>query len=326
MDKYSSKIKNSSFLITGGAGFIGSNLVNFLINNDAKLVRVIDNLSNGNIKNINHHFKKNNFEFFEYDIINYSDCEISVKNIDYISHQAALGSVPRSIKDPVATNDANVTGFLNMITAAKNNKNIKRFVYAASSSTYGNSLKLPKIEGNEGDPLSPYAVSKLVDEIYADVFSRVYDFHSIGLRYFNVFGPNQDPENPYAAVIPLFFNAALNQVSPTIFGDGLTSRDFTFVDNVVQANIKSFFEYDNLNFHEVLNIALGKRTTLNELWEHIKNISKNDDLIACYSDERPGDVKHSLADIRKAKKLIKYEPKIFIKEGLKKTYDWLIKK
>ncbi|MEY2701779.1 MAG: hypothetical protein RLY43_412, partial [Bacteroidota bacterium] len=234
-------LSDKTFLITGGAGFIGSNLVEYLLRYNAGKVRVLDNLSNGCFKNINKFLEFENFEFIEGDIRNFETCKIAVEGMEYISHQAALGSVPRSIKDPKTTNDVNISGFLNVLLAAKESSSLKKFVYAASSSTYGDSEKFPKVEGQEGSPISPYAVTKAVNEIYADVFSRVYNFSSIGLRYFNVFGPNQNPENPYAAVIPKFCQSFIDKKSPIINGDGETSRDFTFVENVVQANIKSFF-------------------------------------------------------------------------------------
>jgi len=220
-----------SFLITGGAGFIGSNLVEYLLKFNAGKVKVLDNLSNGYFDNIKDFMLLPNFEFIEGDIRNFNTCKKAVEGVDFISHQAALGSVPRSISDPITSNDVNVSGFLNILTAAKESSTLKRLVYAASSSTYGDSSALPKVEGHEGNPLSPYAVSKLVNELYADVYSKVYGFHTIGLRYFNIFGPKQNPNNPYAAVIPIFCQAFIDGRSPLINGDGETSRDFTFVEN-----------------------------------------------------------------------------------------------
>lgn len=316
-------IKKSTFLITGGAGFIGSNIVNYLLRNNAKLVRVLDNLSTGSLDNLQGFLENDNFEFVEGDICDFSCCEEVVKGIDYISHQAALGSVPRSIADPVTSNASNISGHLNILTAAKNEGIVKRLVYAASSSTYGDSKVLPKVEGEEGKPLSPYAITKLVNELYAQNFSEVYGFHTIGLRYFNVFGPNQSPDNPYAAVIPLFMKAAINNEAGTIFGDGLTSRDFTFVDNAVQANIKALLNTPKLSKHEVVNIAFGERTTLIELWNYI-NQAMNKSLDVQFGPERVGDVKHSLASISKAKDLFGYDPKFNVKEGLKQTAEWFV--
>jgi UDP-N-acetylglucosamine 4-epimerase len=244
---------------------------------------------------------------------------MAVKGIDFISHQAALGSVPRSISDPITTNQVNINGFLNILLAAKDSTVLKQFVYAASSSTYGDSPILPKIEGLEGSPLSPYAITKLVNELYADVFSRVYGFNSIGLRYFNVFGPKQNPNNPYAAVIPIFCKNFIEGTTPLVNGDGETSRDFTFVENVVQANIKSFF--CSIDKHEVVNVACGDNTTLNEL---IDLLTKHSNIILkpIYLPERKGDVKHSKASIEKIKKLIDYNPDIRFEDGLKIVFDW----
>ena len=310
-------IKTSTFLITGGAGFIGSNLVAFLIKNNAKKVRVLDNLSNGYYSNIEQFFDFENFEFIQGDISEYDVCEKALVGIDYVSHQAALGSVPRSIENPLKTNESNVDGFLNILYASYNAK-VKNFVYAASSSTYGDSTSLPKIEGIEGKPLSPYAVTKLVNELYADVFYKTYKFKSIGLRYFNVFGPNQNPNNPYAAVIPIFCKSILKGDSIQIFGDGKTSRDFTYIDNVIDANIKSLLNYQNLN--GIYNVACGENTTLLELVEMIESISnKKADLE--FKIERHGDIKHSLASIDKIKKDLDYNPKIKIFEGLKRTFN-----
>jgi UDP-N-acetylglucosamine 4-epimerase len=252
------------FLITGGAGFIGSNLTEYLLKYGAGHVRVLDNLSNGYLENIKDFVGLPNFEFIKGDIRDLNTCRKAVLGMDFISHQAALGSVPRSIADPVTTNEVNISGFLNMLIAAKESTSLKQIVYAASSSTYGDSSKLPKVEGSEGNPLSPYAVTKLVNELYADVFSRVYNFHTIGLRYFNVFGPKQNPDNPYAAVIPIFCKHFIIGTSPDIFGDGETSRDFTFVENAIQANIKSLL-FDELRSHEVMNMACGDQFSLNDM-------------------------------------------------------------
>jgi UDP-N-acetylglucosamine 4-epimerase len=313
-------LSQSKFLITGGAGFIGSNITEYLIKHKAGFVRVLDNLSTGNIQNIEKHIDHSNFEFIDGDIRDFEICKKATENIDYVTHQAALGSVPRSIKDPLLTNSVNISGFLNILTAAKEEKGLKKFIYAASSSTYGDHPGLPKIEEKIGQPLSPYAITKYVNELYGDVFSRIYNFHSIGLRYFNVFGPNQSPDNPYAAVIPLFLRAAKMKINPIINGDGNTSRDFTYVENAVEANIKALLNTKDVNSHEVLNIAFGAQTSLRELWEIICSISKLS-IKPEFREERIGDVKHSLAEISKAKRLIGYDPKVNIKKGLELTID-----
>lgn len=312
-------LKDKSFLITGGAGFIGSNIVEYLLKFGAGKVRVLDNFSTGSLENIKLFSKNPSFELIEGDIRNFADCQKAVYGIDYISHQAALGSVPRSINDPIATNDVNITGFLNMLVAARDAKVI-RFIYAASSSTYGDHPALPKVEEHIGNPLSPYAVTKYVNELYAGVFSKNYDFHSIGLRYFNVFGPRQNPKGPYAAVIPLFIEHALKNETPIINGDGETSRDFTFVENAVQANIRSLF-CENIQQYEVINVAYGERTTLNQLWNKISKILKVESLPE-YKEERKGDVKHSLADIKKAQQLIGYDPEYSVLKGLEIATEW----
>lgn len=309
-----------SFLITGGAGFIGSNLVDFLLTKGARKVRVLDNLSNGDKNNIQSYFSNPAFEFIEGDIRDLETCRKAVEGIDFISHQAALGSVPRSINDPVTTNEVNISGFLNMLIAAKENTSTKRFIYAASSSTYGDHPNLPKLEGKEGKPLSPYAVTKAVNEMYADVFSKVYGFHTIGLRYFNIFGPRQSPDNPYAAVIPIFCAAFLNDKIPTINGDGFTSRDFTYIDNAVQANLRAFFA-DNIEKHEIYNVACGEQTSLNEMITMLNEISGKS-IIPKHGPERSGDVKHSKASIEKIKKDLGYMPEVYFKEGLEKVFSW----
>lgn len=314
-----------NFLITGGAGFIGSNIVEYLIRNNAGKVRVLDNLSNGYFDNIREFVGCDNFEFVEGDIRDYETCSRALECIDYVSHQAALGSVPRSIKDPITSNSVNISGFVNMLTAVKNNSKIIKMVYAASSSTYGDSQKLPKVEGNEGKPLSPYAVTKLVNEIYADVFSKVYGLHTIGLRYFNVFGPKQSPDNPYAAVIPLFIKAAIKNESPIIFGDGMTSRDFTYVDNAVQANIKGMLLKKEMTRNEVINIACGENNNLLKLWEIISAIS-GCNCKPVFKDERSGDVRASLASINKAINLIDYKPTVFFEKGVNLTYSYNLNK
>ncbi len=308
-------------LITGGAGFIGSNLVKQLLNIEViNYVRVLDNLSTGSLKNIDEFKSSEKFEFFQGDIRDFSTCLHAVQDMDLISHQAALGSVPRSIADPLTTNQVNITGTLNVFNAAKE-KGIRRVVYAASSSTYGDHPGLPKVEDKIGNPLSPYAVTKYVSELYAQVYAKTYGLETIGLRYFNVFGPKQDPNGAYAAVIPLFIKAVLNNESPTINGNGKHSRDFTYVDNVVNANLKALFT-ENLNaVNQVYNIAYGEETSLIDLFENLKGIAGSD-LSPLYAEERKGDVRHSLADISKATQLLDYEPLINLREGLKRAFEW----
>jgi UDP-N-acetylglucosamine 4-epimerase len=309
-----------SFLVTGGAGFIGSNLVEYLLKFNAGKVRVLDNLSNGYLDNIKDFIELPNFEFIEGDIRNIDTCKKAAEGMDFISHQAALGSVPRSISDPITTNEVNITGFLNILSAAKDSLSLKRLVYAASSSTYGDSPAIPKVEGYEGNPISPYAVTKLVNELYADVFSKVYDFHTIGLRYFNIFGPKQNPNNPYAAVIPIFCQAFIEGRSPLINGDGETSRDFTFVENAVQANIKAML-LPIIAKHEVMNVACGDQISLNKMVELLRKISKKE-VLPSYGRERTGDIRHSKASIEKIKKIIGYTPKYYFEEGLTIVYKW----
>ena len=316
---HAENLGNYSFLVTGGAGFIGSHIVEYLLGFGARKVRVFDNLSTGSIENIKPFLDHPSFEFINGDIRDLATCQQAVEGIDYVSHQAALGSVPRSIDDPITSNEVNISGFLNMLFASTK-AGIKRLVYAASSSTYGDSPSLPKVEDVIGNPLSPYAVTKYVNELYADVFSRQYNFHSIGLRYFNVFGPRQNPNGPYAAVIPLFMEAALKQEAPFINGDGESSRDFTFVENAVQANIRAMLD-PSVFRHEVVNIACGERTTLNELWNNIAEIA-GINLKPNYRDFRKGDVRHSLASVEKANRLFGYEPVIGLKEGLATAFDW----
>lgn len=313
-------LSNYKFLVTGGAGFIGSNIVEYLLKYNAGNVRVLDNLSNGYFENIKDFMGLPNFEFVLGDIRDFDTCSKAVAGIDFVSHQAALGSVPRSIADPITSNSVNVGGFLNMLCVVKDNPCVKRMVYAASSSTYGDSPDLPKVEGNEGNPLSPYAVTKLVNEVYADVFSKVYGAHTIGLRYFNVFGPKQNPNNPYAAVIPIFCKAFIENTAPTINGDGLTSRDFTFVENAVQANIKAML-LDDLNKHEVMNMACGDQVSLNEMIEILCKLSGNN-LKPIYGPERKGDVKHSKASIEKIRNLLGYAPQYRFNRGLEIVFDW----
>jgi UDP-N-acetylglucosamine 4-epimerase len=311
-------------LITGGAGFIGSNLVKSLLNDQrVSLVKVIDDLSNGYYENIEPFIGNPKFEFVKDTICNYESVLIHTKNIDLISHQAALGSVPRSISNPLLTNSVNIDGTLNMLYAAVQN-NVKRVVLACSSSTYGDSIELPKKEDKIGKPLSPYAVSKYAIELYADVFHKTYGLDFIGLRYFNVFGPNQNANNPYAAVIPLFCKAFIENTPPTIFGDGKTSRDFTFVENVVNANILSLFTNDSVALNQVYNIACGEQTTLVEMIDYLNEITNNN-LIPIFQEHRKGDVKHSLADISKIQSKLGYVPEVYFKEGLKLAYEWYLK-
>jgi UDP-N-acetylglucosamine 4-epimerase len=308
-----------SFLITGGAGFIGSNLVEYLLKYGAKKVRVLDNFSTGFHENINE-FKNNAaFELIEGDIRDFETCRRSVEGMDYVGHQAALGSVPRSINDPITTNAVNISGFLNMLCSVKDEPNVKRFVYAASSSTYGDSKDLPKVEDKIGKPLSPYAVTKYVNELYADVFAKTYGIETIGLRYFNVFGPKQSPKGEYAAVIPLFIKALQDNKSVVINGDGEQTRDFTFVENAVQANIKALFIDDNNALNHVYNIACGEQTSLNQLWSMLNNIAGKC-LSSDHRESRIGDIKNSLANISKARILLKYNPEVHVKEGI----DYLI--
>jgi UDP-N-acetylglucosamine 4-epimerase len=317
-------ISDSCFLITGGAGFIGSNLAEYLLLNNAKKVRVLDNLSNGYFENVSEFINDKRFEFVNGDIRSYDTCFDALDGIDYVSHQAALGSVPRSINDPITSNDVNISGFLNLLTAVKNKGTVKRMIYAASSSTYGDSSLMPKVEGFEGNPLSPYAVTKLVNELYGEVFSKVYGLHTIGLRYFNVFGPKQNPDNPYAAVIPLFIKAAISNEQPNIFGDGLTSRDFTYVSNAVQANIKALF-CETIAKHEVINVACGENNSLLRLWDILKTES-GCKLEPIFSQTRKGDIFASKASIVKAKNMIGYEPEVYFDEGVKKTYQYNLEK
>lgn len=270
---HSQDLSKYNFLVTGGAGFIGSNLVEYLLKYGAKKVRVLDDLSNGYIENIQEFMNHPSFEFIEGDIRNLDTCKQALIDIDYVSHQAALGSVPRSIDNPLLSNAVNVSGFLNMLVAQKENNTVKRLVYAASSSTYGDHKALPKVEDNIGKPLSPYAVTKLVNELYADVFCKTYGTQIIGLRYFNVFGPKQSPHGAYAAVIPLFMQALKDGVSPIMHGDGEQTRDFTYVENAVQANIRAFFAPDT-SVNDVYNIAYGDRCSLNTLWSDLQDISQ----------------------------------------------------
>ena len=318
------KISNKKILITGGAGFIGSNLCGYFLEHNE--VVCLDNFSTGHRHNIEQFLSNPNFTLIEGDIRNLETCEKAVLGIDFVLHQAALGSVPRSINDPITTNEVNVSGFLNMLIASRN-ANEKRFIYAASSSTYGDSEKLPKIEEVIGKPLSPYAVTKYVNELYADVFSKTYGMETIGLRYFNVFGRNQDPNGAYAAVIPKFVAQFLNHESPVINGDGNFSRDFTYIDNVIQMNELAMLTENKSAINTVYNTAFGERTTLNELVNSLREfLSTYDNEIAnvpiIYGENRVGDIPHSLASIEKAKKLLNYQPKFSMREGLKEAVNW----
>ncbi len=318
------KISNKNILITGGAGFIGSNLCAYFLENNK--VVCLDNFSTGHRYNIEPFLSNPNFTLIEGDIRNFETCEKAVLGIDFVLHEAALGSVPRSINDPITTNEVNVSGFLNMLTASRN-ANVKRFIYAASSSTYGDSVALPKIEEVIGKPLSPYAVTKYVNELYADVFSKTYGMETIGLRYFNVFGRNQDPNGAYAAVIPKFVGQFLNYQSPVINGDGNFSRDFTYIDNVIQMNELAMLTDNKEAVNTVYNTAFGERTTLNELVNSLKLFltaydAKIDTIPIVYGENRVGDIPHSLASIEKAKKLLQYNPKFSMSEGLKETVKW----
>ncbi|UPS91692.1 SDR family oxidoreductase [Bizionia sp. M204] len=309
-----------NFLVTGGGGFIGSNIVGYLIKHQAKTVRVLDDFSNGYRENLAEFMDLPNFELQVGDIRDLETCKKAMVDMDYVSHQAALGSVPRSINDPATTNAVNISGFLNMLIALKDSPTVKRMVYAASSSTYGDSPTLPKVEDRIGKPLSPYAVTKYVNELYADVFGKTYGTDVIGLRYFNVFGPKQSPNGAYAAVIPLFMQALKDDAAPTINGDGEQTRDFTFVANAVQANVRGFFAPEAAK-NEVYNVACGERITVNYLWESLQQAAKSD-LKPIYGPERQGDVRDSLADISKAERLLGYKPGVSVRDGLKVTWDW----
>lgn len=315
-------ISNYRFLVTGGAGFIGSNLVGYLLKHGAKKVRVLDNFSNGYKYNLTEFLEHPAFELLEGDIRDLATCELAMKDMDYVSHQAALGSVPRSLDDPATTNAVNINGFLNMMIALKNSNTVKRMVYAASSSTYGDSKSLPKVENVIGKPLSPYAVTKYVNELYADVFASAYGTDTIGLRYFNVFGPKQSPNGAYAAVIPLFMQALKDNKSAKINGDGEQTRDFTYVDNAVQANVKGFFASENAA-NEVFNVACGERISVNQLWQYLKEAAGSN-LEPTYGPSRKGDVRDSLADISKAERLLGYDPEVTVREGLGLTWDWFV--
>ena len=313
--------QNLNILVTGGAGFIGSNIVEKLLNDGVKFVRVLDNLKTGKIDNIQFLLDKySNLEFMYGDISNLEDCRKAVKDINVITHQAALGSVPKSIDDPLSSHISNVNGFLNILISAKE-EGIKRIVYASSSSVYGDHPVLPKVEENTGNVLSPYAATKAIDEIYAGVFTKCYNMECIGLRYFNVFGPRQDPNGAYAAVIPKFLNFMKNGIRPTINGDGSFSRDFTYIENVVQANIKGLTTDNKKCYGEAFNIGAGGRFSLIELFNILKK-ELNLDMNPIFGPNRPGDIPHSNADITKAKNMLGYDPKINFETGIHKLINY----
>lgn len=318
-------LSGKKILVTGGAGFIGSNLCEALLGKNNTVV-CLDNFATGKKENITHLLENKNFTLIEGDIRILEDCKKAVEGADYVLHQAALGSVPRSIKDPITSNDVNVGGFLNMLVASRD-AGVKRFVYAASSSTYGDSKGLPKVEDVIGNPLSPYAITKYVNELYADVFSKTYGIETIGLRYFNVFGRKQDPNGAYAAVIPKFVGQFMEGKSPTINGDGNFSRDFTYIDNVIQANMLSLVVENEKALNTVYNVAYGDRNTLNDLVGYLKEYlsefdSEIKEIEVKYGPNRQGDIPHSLASIEKAKELLNYNPQYSLQKGLKEAVKW----
>jgi len=319
------QLKNKKILITGGAGFIGSNLVDYFLENNNQ-VTVLDNLLTGKEENISHHFDNKNFTFIKEDIRNIKTCQKAVEGKDFVFHQAALGSVPRSINDPITTNEINISGFLNMLTASRDAK-VKRFIYAASSSTYGDSKKLPKLEDEIGKPLSPYAITKYVNELYANVFANLYKIEVIGLRYFNVFGKRQDPNGAYAAAIPLFIKQLIAGEQPTINGDGSATRDFTYIKNVVQINELAALTENKEALNQVYNVAFGENINLNTLLEILKeNLSRyNKNILninVIHGPDRIGDIHDSLANIDKAKKLLGYKPQYSVEQGLEEAIEW----
>ncbi|HRO75738.1 MAG TPA: SDR family oxidoreductase [Crocinitomicaceae bacterium] len=318
-------IKNKKILITGGAGFIGSNLCEYFVSNGNTVV-CLDDLSTGFLENIEPLTHLPNFTFIKGDIRNLETCKKAVEGCEYVLHQAALGSVPRSINDPITTNDVNIGGFLNMLVAARDEK-VKRFIFAASSSTYGDSVALPKVEDVIGKPLSPYAITKYVNELYADVFAKTYGLDFIGLRYFNVFGKRQTPNGAYAAVIPKFVAQFINDEPPVINGDGTFSRDFTYIKNVIEMNEKAMLTENKDALNQIYNTAFGENTSLNELVEILKTELANFDekiksIAVIHGTERVGDIPHSLASIEKAKQLLNYNPQYSINDGLKESIAW----
>lgn len=319
------QIENKTILVTGGAGFIGSNLCEHLLRYNNKVV-CLDNFATGRTQNIQHLLSNPNFTLIVGDIRTIADCHKAAAGVDYILHEAALGSVPRSINDPITSNDVNVSGFLNMLVAARDAK-VKKFIYAASSSTYGDSEALPKVEDKIGKPLSPYAITKYVNELYADNFHRMCGLNCIGLRYFNVFGRKQDPDGAYAAVIPKFVMQLMAHESPIINGDGNYSRDFTYIDNVIQMNVLAMLTENPAAMNTVYNTAFGDRTTLNDLMASLKKyLAQHDEKIASvevvYGPNRAGDIPHSLASIEKAKSLLGYNPQFSMQEGLEQAVGW----
>jgi UDP-N-acetylglucosamine 4-epimerase len=317
-------LSDKKILVTGGAGFIGSNLCEVLLRKKNKVI-CLDNFATGKRNNIAAFLEDSNFTFIEGDIRNLDDCMLATSGVDYILHQAALGSVLRSIKDPITTNDVNISGFLNMLVAAKNHK-VKRFVYAVSSSTYGDSKVLPKVENNIGKPLSPYAITKYVNELYAGIFAETYGLETIGLRYFNVFGKRQDPNGAYAAVIPKFVSQLMAGESPVVNGDGNYSRDFTYIDNVIQANLLSLVASPNA-VNTVYNVAFGDRNTLNDLLRYLKEYlsefdAKIANVVVKYGPNRVGDIPHSHASVDKAKQMLNYNPQFSLQQGLKEAVHW----
>ena len=314
-------------LVTGGAGFIGSNLTEYLLEQGHE-VRVLDNFATGHIENLLPLFDRfgSQFELQVGDIRNLDDCRKAVDGMDYVLHEAALGSVPRSVADPITTNEVNIGGFLNMLVAARDAQ-VKRFVFAASSSTYGDSAQLPKVEEVIGKPLSPYAITKYVDELYADVFARTYGIEYIGLRYFNVFGRRQDPNGAYAAVIPLFVKKLMRHEAPNINGDGEYSRDFTYIDNVIQMNMRALTTTNSEAVNQIYNTAYGERTTLNQLVDYLREFlgefdEKIRDIEPTHGPNRVGDIPHSLASIDKARRLLGYDPQFSMREGLREAVKW----
>lgn len=316
---HSGDLSQFSFAITGGAGFIGSHLLEYLLSHKAGKIVVLDDLSSGTMENLKQAEGSKEFEFVKGSICDIKVCEKALAGADFVLHQAALCSVPRSLENPVATNEVNVSGFLNILTAAKKN-NIKRLVYASSSSVYGDSKISPKSETNAVSPLSPYAVSKYTNELYASVFARNFGMNIIGLRYFNIFGPRQNPGGPYAAAIPLFIEALLKKKAPVIFGDGTQTRDFTFVENVVQANMKALFSPPEANGN-IFNIACGEQTSINQLFKMLSEIAGLT-VTPEYKPYRTGDVKDSIADISKAKSVLGYTPEVNFSKGIETTWNW----